>query len=80
MFDVIAARLHVLCVEAGLPPEDLWIDPLVLTVSADQDAGRVALAQSPAKEGELAEKRAAAEPTATSPHPAQAPQSAFPVD
>jgi cobalamin-dependent methionine synthase I len=40
----IATRLHELCTGAGLPGDDLWIDPLVLTVSADQTAARVTMA------------------------------------
>ena len=35
----VASRLHDLCIGAGLPSEDLWIDPLVMAVSADSNAG-----------------------------------------
>ena len=31
----VAQQLHDLCTGAGLPAEDLWIDPLVMAVSAD---------------------------------------------
>ena len=34
----VAKQLHDLCTGAGLPAEDLWIDPLVLAVSADRHA------------------------------------------
>ncbi|MEZ5125206.1 MAG: dihydropteroate synthase [Thermoleophilia bacterium] len=39
----VAQQIHELCTGAGLAPEDLWIDPLVLTVSADPTAGTVTL-------------------------------------
>lgn len=39
----VAERLCTLVVEAGLPPEDLWVDPLVLTISADTNAGLVSM-------------------------------------
>jgi 5-methyltetrahydrofolate corrinoid/iron sulfur protein methyltransferase len=34
----VAQKLHDLCTGAGLPAEDLWIDPLVMAVSADPSA------------------------------------------
>jgi cobalamin-dependent methionine synthase I len=40
----VALRIHELCTGVGLPAEDLWIDPLVLTVSADPTAARVTMA------------------------------------
>ena len=39
----VAEQLHGLCRGAGLPSEDLWIDPLVLSVSADSTAAQVTL-------------------------------------
>lgn len=39
----VARRMVELCTGAGLPPEDLWIDPLVLTISADPTAARVTM-------------------------------------
>jgi len=39
----VAMKLVELATGAGLAPEDLWIDPLVLTVSADSDAGVVTM-------------------------------------
>jgi 5-methyltetrahydrofolate--homocysteine methyltransferase len=39
----VAQKLYDLTSGAGLPGEDLWIDPLVLTVSADSNAGLVTL-------------------------------------
>ena len=41
-FDV-AKRLYDLCSGAGLPGEDLWIDPLVMAVSADPCAPQVTM-------------------------------------
>lgn len=40
----IAERLFQLTRDAGLPSEDLWIDPLVLTISADNQAASVTMA------------------------------------
>ncbi len=40
----VAQQMFELCTEAGLAPEDLWIDPLVLTVSADPSAAQVTMA------------------------------------
>lgn len=34
----VAEQIYKLTSEAGLPDEDLWIDPLVLTISADNQA------------------------------------------
>jgi cobalamin-dependent methionine synthase I len=39
----VAKKLYDLCTGAGLPAEDLWIDPLVMAVSADQQAGVVTM-------------------------------------
>ena len=39
----VAQKLHELTSSVGLPSEDLWIDPLVLTVSADMNAGVVTM-------------------------------------
>ena len=39
----VAAKMHELVSAAGLPAEDLWVDPLVLTVSADSNAGVVTM-------------------------------------
>ena len=39
----VAKKLYDLCTGAGLPPEDLWIDPLVMAVSADAQAGVVTM-------------------------------------
>ncbi|HQG53895.1 MAG TPA: dihydropteroate synthase [Thermoleophilia bacterium] len=39
----VAQKLHDLCTGAGLPAEDLWIDPLVLAVSADPSAALVCM-------------------------------------
>ena len=39
----VAQRMYDLCTGAGLPPEDLWIDPLVLAVSADACAPAVTM-------------------------------------
>jgi 5-methyltetrahydrofolate--homocysteine methyltransferase len=39
----IAERLFRLTRDTGLPAEDLWVDPLVLTVSADNQAGCVTM-------------------------------------
>jgi 5-methyltetrahydrofolate--homocysteine methyltransferase len=39
----VAKRLFELCTGAGLPAEDLWVDPLVLAVSADQAAAGVTM-------------------------------------
>ncbi len=41
---VVAKQLHDLCTGAGLPAEDLWVDPLVLSVSADPSAPGVTMA------------------------------------
>lgn len=40
----VAARLCKLVTDAGLPPEDLWVDPLVLAISADSGAALVSMA------------------------------------
>lgn len=39
----VAQQMYDLCTGAGLPAEDLWIDPLVLTVSADPAAAQVTM-------------------------------------
>jgi len=39
----VAKMLHGKLAGAGLPPEDMWFDPLVMTVSADPTAGLVAM-------------------------------------
>ncbi len=39
----VAQRIYDLCTGAGLPAEDLWIDPLVLAVSADPCAPAVTM-------------------------------------
>ena len=39
----VAERLLRLTTDAGLPPEDLWIDPLVLAISADTQAAMVTM-------------------------------------
>jgi 5-methyltetrahydrofolate corrinoid/iron sulfur protein methyltransferase len=39
----VAQRMYELTSAAGLPPEDLWVDPLVLTVSADSSAGVITM-------------------------------------
>ncbi len=39
----VAQQMYDLCVGAGLPAKDLWIDPLVLTVSADPNAALVTM-------------------------------------
>jgi 5-methyltetrahydrofolate--homocysteine methyltransferase len=39
----VAKTMLELCTGAGLPAEDLWIDPLVLTVSADPAAAQVTM-------------------------------------
>ena len=39
----VAQQIYDLCTGAGLPAEDLWIDPLVMAVSADSDAGVVTM-------------------------------------
>jgi cobalamin-dependent methionine synthase I len=39
----VAAKMHQLVTAAGLPPEDLWVDPLVLTVSADSSAAVITM-------------------------------------
>lgn len=39
----VAKRLYDLLAGAGLPPEDMWFDPLVMTVSADPTAGTVTM-------------------------------------
>jgi cobalamin-dependent methionine synthase I len=41
-FDV-AKSLHDMCTAAGLPAEDIWVDPLVLSVSADSQAAVVTM-------------------------------------
>ena len=41
-FDV-AKKLHDLCTGVGLPAEDVWVDPLVLSVSADGQAAVVTM-------------------------------------
>ena len=40
----VAARMHEMVSAAGLPAEDLWVDPLVLTVSADSNAALITMA------------------------------------
>lgn len=39
----VAQRIFDLCTGAGLPAEDLWIDPLVMAVSADPGAASVTM-------------------------------------
>ena len=39
----VAQKLHDLCTGAGLPAEDVWVDPLVLSVSADPCAPTVTM-------------------------------------
>lgn len=39
----VAKELHDLCTAAGLPAEDVWVDPLVLAVSADPQAAVVSM-------------------------------------
>ena len=39
----VAKQLFDLCTGAGLPGEDLWIDPLVMAVSADPTAAQVTM-------------------------------------
>jgi len=39
----VAKQLHDLCTGAGLPAEDVWVDPLVLSVSADSTAAQVTM-------------------------------------
>jgi len=39
----VAKKLHDLLAGAGLPAEDMWFDPLVMTVSADPTAGTVTM-------------------------------------
>ena len=39
----VAKQLYDLCIGAGLPGEDLWVDPLVMAVSADSTAAQVTL-------------------------------------
>ena len=39
----VAEMLHDKLAGAGLPPEDMWFDPLVMTVSADASAGLVTM-------------------------------------
>jgi len=39
----VAKKLYDMCTGAGLPAEDLWIDPLVLAVSADPGAPGVTM-------------------------------------
>ncbi len=39
----VAQRIYELCTGAGLPAEDLWVDPLVLAVSADPCAPSVTM-------------------------------------
>ena len=39
----VAQQLHDLCTGVGLPAEDVWVDPLVLSVSADPAAPQVAM-------------------------------------
>jgi 5-methyltetrahydrofolate corrinoid/iron sulfur protein methyltransferase len=40
----IAEHMCAMVTEAGLPPEDLWVDPLVLAISADSAAAQVTMA------------------------------------
>jgi 5-methyltetrahydrofolate--homocysteine methyltransferase len=39
----VAEKLHELTSGAGLPAEDLWIDPLVLAISADNQAASITM-------------------------------------
>jgi 5-methyltetrahydrofolate corrinoid/iron sulfur protein methyltransferase len=39
----VAQQLYELCTGAGLPAEDLWIDPLVMAISADPQAAQVTM-------------------------------------
>ena len=39
----VAQQLHDLCTGVGLPAEDVWVDPLVLSVSADPTRPRVTM-------------------------------------
>ena len=39
----VAKEIYDMCTGAGLPPQDLWIDPLVLAVSADPAAPGVTM-------------------------------------
>jgi 5-methyltetrahydrofolate--homocysteine methyltransferase len=39
----VAQQLYDLCTGAGLPAEDLWVDPLVMAVSADPCAAQVTM-------------------------------------
>jgi 5-methyltetrahydrofolate--homocysteine methyltransferase len=39
----VAQQLHDLCTGVGLPAEDVWVDPLVLSVSADPTAPQVTM-------------------------------------
>jgi 5-methyltetrahydrofolate--homocysteine methyltransferase len=39
----VAQQIHDLCTDAGLDPHDLWLDPLVLTVSADPAAAQITM-------------------------------------
>jgi 5-methyltetrahydrofolate corrinoid/iron sulfur protein methyltransferase len=39
----VAKRIYGLCIGAGLPAEDIWIDPLVMAVSADPCAPAVTM-------------------------------------
>lgn len=39
----VAKQIFDLCTAEGLPPGDVWIDPLVMAVSADPCAGQVTL-------------------------------------
>jgi 5-methyltetrahydrofolate corrinoid/iron sulfur protein methyltransferase len=39
----VARKMHDMVTAAGLPAEDLWVDPLVLTVSADSSAGVITM-------------------------------------
>ncbi len=39
----VAQQLHDLCTGVGLPAEDVWVDPLVLSVSADPAAPQVTM-------------------------------------
>jgi 5-methyltetrahydrofolate corrinoid/iron sulfur protein methyltransferase len=39
----VAKQIYDLCTGAGLPAEDLWVDPLVMAVSADSCAAQVTM-------------------------------------
>ena len=39
----VAERLCKLVTDAGLPPQDLWVDPLVLAISADSNSANISM-------------------------------------